>query len=48
MVRSAARRGPVDYLVEPKAGLSFARNAAVQAAPGQILAWIDDDEVADR
>jgi GT2 family glycosyltransferase len=47
VVRSAARRGPVDYLVEPRAGLSFARNAAVRAAPGQILAWIDDDEVAD-
>jgi GT2 family glycosyltransferase len=47
VVRSAARRGPVDYLVEPRAGLSFARNAAVTAAPGQILAWIDDDEVAD-
>jgi GT2 family glycosyltransferase len=47
VVRSAARRGPVDYLLEPRAGLSFARNAAVKAAPGQILAWIDDDEVAD-
>jgi GT2 family glycosyltransferase len=33
--------------VEPRAGLSFARNTAVRAAPGQILAWIDDDEVAD-
>ncbi|MEV8503453.1 glycosyltransferase family 2 protein [Actinoplanes sp. NPDC051475] len=47
VVRSAARRGPVTYLVEPKAGLSFARNAAVAAAPGEILAWIDDDEYAD-
>jgi GT2 family glycosyltransferase len=47
VVHSAARRGPVDYLLEPRAGLSFARNAAVKAAPGQILAWIDDDEVAD-
>jgi GT2 family glycosyltransferase len=47
VVRSAARRGPIEYLLEPKAGLSFARNAAVAAAPGQILAWIDDDEVAD-
>ena len=47
VVHSAARRGPVEYLVEPKAGLSFARNTAVKAAPGQILAWIDDDEVAD-
>jgi glycosyltransferase involved in cell wall biosynthesis len=47
VVRGAQRRGPVDYLVEPKAGLSFARNAAVAATAGQILAWIDDDEVAD-
>ena len=47
VVRAAARRGPVDYLLEPRAGLSFARNAAVAAAPGEILAWIDDDEYAD-
>ena len=47
VVRAAARRGPVDYLREPRAGLSFARNAAVRSAPGQTLAWIDDDEVAD-
>jgi glycosyltransferase involved in cell wall biosynthesis len=47
VVRSAARRGPVQYLVEPKAGLSFARNTAVAAAPAEILAWLDDDEVAD-
>lgn len=47
VVRAAARRGPVDYLLEPKAGLSFARNAAVTATPGKILAWIDDDETAD-
>ena len=47
VVRAAARRGPVEYLAEPKAGLSFARNAAVAAAPGEILAWIDDDEYAD-
>ncbi len=48
VVGSAARRGPVTYLKEPKAGLSFARNAAVAAAPGEILAWIDDDEYADE
>jgi len=47
VVRSAGRRGPVEYLVEPKGGLSFARNAAVAAAPGEILAWLDDDEYAD-
>ncbi|MEU4237213.1 glycosyltransferase family 2 protein [Actinoplanes sp. NPDC026619] len=47
VVRSAARRGPVDYLMEPVRGLSCARNAAVRATPGRALAWIDDDEVAD-
>ncbi|HEY0001285.1 MAG TPA: glycosyltransferase, partial [Actinoplanes sp.] len=47
VVRAAARRGPVEYLLEPRAGLSFARNAAVAAAQGEILAWIDDDEYAD-
>ena len=47
VVRIAARRGRVEYLLEPRAGLSFARNAAVAAAPGEILAWIDDDEYAD-
>jgi glycosyltransferase involved in cell wall biosynthesis len=47
VVRSAARRGPVEYLTEPRAGLSFARNAAVAVTAGEILAWIDDDEYAD-
>ncbi|MBO3738880.1 glycosyltransferase family 2 protein [Actinoplanes flavus] len=47
VVRSAARRGPVDYLLEPNAGLSFARNAAEAATRGEIVAWIDDDELAD-
>jgi len=39
---------PVERIVVPRPGLSRARNAAVAAAPGEILAWIDDDEVADR
>ncbi|MEV0900619.1 glycosyltransferase family A protein [Actinoplanes sp. NPDC049802] len=47
VARSAARRGPVDYLLEPKAGLSFARNSAEAATRGEIVAWIDDDELAD-
>jgi glycosyltransferase involved in cell wall biosynthesis len=48
VVRSAARRGPVDYLKEPRPGLSFARNAAEAVTRGEIVAWIDDDELADR
>jgi hypothetical protein len=47
VARAAGRRGPVEYVVEHRAGMAFARNAAVRAAPGQILAWIDEDAVAD-
>ncbi|MFY1633534.1 glycosyltransferase [Solwaraspora sp. WMMB335] len=43
----AARGAAVDYVREPRPGLSHARNRALRAAPGEILAWIDDDEVAD-
>ncbi len=31
------------YLFEPRQGLSRARNAAIVAAQGDVLAWIDDD-----
>jgi GT2 family glycosyltransferase len=48
VVRGFTERGPVGYLLAPVPGLSHARNAAIAAAPGEILAWIDDDEVADR
>ena len=36
----------VRYTVEPRKGLSFARNCALNAAAGDWLALIDDDEVA--
>ncbi|MDP9796708.1 hypothetical protein J2S43_005220 [Catenuloplanes nepalensis] len=37
----------VDYLREETPGLSHARNRAVAAAPGETLAFIDDDAVPD-
>jgi GT2 family glycosyltransferase len=49
VVRSFAGRGvDVDYVLEPRPGLSRARNAAVAAAPGEILAFTDDDVIVDR
>jgi hypothetical protein len=48
VVRSASAALSVERIVAPVPGLSRARNAATAAAPGEILAWIDDDEVADR
>jgi glycosyltransferase involved in cell wall biosynthesis len=38
----------IEYMVESKLGLSWARNAALSSASAGIMAFIDDDEVADR
>jgi glycosyltransferase involved in cell wall biosynthesis len=38
----------VRYVFEPRAGLDFARNAAVRHATGDLLAFLDDDVVVDR
>lgn len=38
----------VRYVFEPKAGLNFARNAALGAATGDLIAYLDDDVVVDR
>jgi GT2 family glycosyltransferase len=48
VVRAAARGLAVEYLPVVQPGLARARNAAVAAAAGQTVAWLDDDEVADR
>ena len=39
---------PVRYVVEPRGGLSWARNTGWRAARGELVAFIDDDEVPDR
>jgi glycosyltransferase involved in cell wall biosynthesis len=39
---------PVRYCLEPRAGLSWARNSGWRAAHADIIAFIDDDEVPDR
>jgi glycosyltransferase involved in cell wall biosynthesis len=38
----------VSYVCEPKPGLDFARNSAIRASRTELLAYIDDDAVADR
>jgi hypothetical protein len=38
----------VTYAVEPRPGLSWARNRAIEVSDGEIIAWVDDDEVCDR
>jgi glycosyltransferase involved in cell wall biosynthesis len=36
-----------EYVIEPQPGLARARNRALRAVSTQMVAWIDDDEVAD-
>ena len=48
VVAAFTGRLDVHYTVEPRPGLSRARNHALrQPLAGEVVAWIDDDEVAD-
>jgi cellulose synthase/poly-beta-1,6-N-acetylglucosamine synthase-like glycosyltransferase len=39
---------PLRYVLEPRGGLSWARNAGWKAANSDIIAFLDDDEIPDR
>lgn len=38
----------VDYVIEPRPGVSWARNRAIEASDSEVIAFIDDDERCDR
>lgn len=49
VVDGMARSGQsVRYVRELRPGLGFARNAAMEAAQGEIVAFVDDDALVDR
>ena len=48
VVSALAHHRDIEYVTEPRPGLSWARNRAIEATDGEILAWADDDEVLDR
>jgi glycosyltransferase involved in cell wall biosynthesis len=49
LVRDLARDGTaVGYTMQPRPGLSWARNHALDLVDTSVVAWLDDDEVADR
>jgi glycosyltransferase involved in cell wall biosynthesis len=37
----------IEYAVEPRKGLSWARNLAIELADGDVITWVDDDAVCD-
>lgn len=39
-------RVPMRWVHEPRPGVAHARNAAIKAARGELVAWLDDDEEA--
>ncbi len=47
LVESWQGRMPYRYLAQPRSGLSWARNAGIAAASGEIIAFIDDDDEPD-
>jgi glucosyl-dolichyl phosphate glucuronosyltransferase len=46
-VAAAHAAVPIRYIHEPQQGVSYARNAAIGAARGDVIAFIDDDATAD-
>lgn len=48
VVEEFRERLSVSYVVEPRPGLSWARNCAIANSDTEIIAWVDDDEVCDR
>lgn len=48
LVSAFAREHDTDYVTEPRPGLSWARNRAIEASDGDVIAYVDDDAVCDR
>jgi glycosyltransferase involved in cell wall biosynthesis len=48
LVQGLARERQIEYVIEPRPGLSWARNRAIDASDSEVIAWADDDEICDR
>jgi glycosyltransferase involved in cell wall biosynthesis len=47
VARRFADRLDLTYAVEPRPGLSWARNRCIEVSRSQVIAWVDDDERCD-
>jgi glycosyltransferase involved in cell wall biosynthesis len=47
VARLAEEHPAIRYEVEPRPGLSWARNCAADCATGEVVAWVDDDVLCD-
>jgi glycosyltransferase involved in cell wall biosynthesis len=47
-VQAFASRLDVTYVVEPRPGLSWARNRSIAVSDTDVIAWVDDDEECDK
>lgn len=48
LVSRRAESMPLEYVQEPRPGLSWARNRAIEVSVTEIIAWADDDETCDQ
>jgi glycosyltransferase involved in cell wall biosynthesis len=47
VVAALAAEHDIDYALERRPGLSWARNRAIELSDGEVVAWVDDDEYCD-
>ena len=47
LVSALGRVQPIDYALEPRPGLSWARNRGIEASDSEVIAFLDDDELCD-
>lgn len=47
LVSTLSRGQDIEYVLEPRPGLSWARNRAIEEIDTEVIAWVDDDELCD-
>jgi glycosyltransferase involved in cell wall biosynthesis len=47
LVQGLSSDRQIEYVLEPRPGLSWARNRAIDASHSEVIAWADDDEICD-